>query len=411
LGDGFEVQQLFTEFLRWPNCICCYRYEQIIRFYDNGAVEPRFISHGPGCDDDSVYRPFWRIDLDLAGPENDEVWFWEDGRWQEGTTETSLDQFDEQSPDNHKLFTAGGGLRYYWQPIRTDPLGGDDGRLYLLQFDEEEGVGPTATGPADTFWPPGQWLNGEQVSGGNYVIWYIPILNTRWMEPWWCVPDPEPDFSPCEAILRLEPGGPLAVEPIREANETTEPAVPTATRSSEATTTPRPIAGEDGPAILLNAGCGACHALDSLGLDREIGPDLSHAAEWAGQRVDGLSAAAYLRQSILEPDAFIAPACPDGPCQPGIMPENYGRRLSPAQLNTLIAYLLDQGTAPSPIEGTSLPPSIGENEEVTRSFPGVDNQEGETTTSSIFVISFITLIIIVGLGLVHLNRKEDQEPS
>ncbi|HFE66355.1 MAG TPA: hypothetical protein ENJ93_03745, partial [Chloroflexi bacterium] len=28
-ADGFEVRQLFTEFTRWPNCICCYRYEQI----------------------------------------------------------------------------------------------------------------------------------------------------------------------------------------------------------------------------------------------------------------------------------------------------------------------------------------------------------------------------------------------
>ena len=31
LGDGFEVRQIFTEFTRWPNCICCYRYEEIMR--------------------------------------------------------------------------------------------------------------------------------------------------------------------------------------------------------------------------------------------------------------------------------------------------------------------------------------------------------------------------------------------
>ncbi len=71
LGDGFEVRQLFTEFTRWPNCICCYRYEQVIQFYEDGHLEFRFVSYGPGCDDLSVYRPFWRIDLDLDGPEND----------------------------------------------------------------------------------------------------------------------------------------------------------------------------------------------------------------------------------------------------------------------------------------------------------------------------------------------------
>lgn len=67
LGNGFEVSQLFTEFTHWPNCICCYRYEEIIRFYADGALEFDFVSHGPGCDEIPSYRPFWRIDLDLDG--------------------------------------------------------------------------------------------------------------------------------------------------------------------------------------------------------------------------------------------------------------------------------------------------------------------------------------------------------
>ncbi len=67
LGDGFEVRQLFTEFLAWPNCVCCYRYEEIIRFYADGSMDLDFISHGPGCDDPMIYRAFWRIDLELAG--------------------------------------------------------------------------------------------------------------------------------------------------------------------------------------------------------------------------------------------------------------------------------------------------------------------------------------------------------
>ena len=67
------ARQLFTEPFDWPNCVCCYRYEQIIQFYDDGTWEPRFVSHGPGCDAWAEYRPFWRIDVDLEGPEGDNV--------------------------------------------------------------------------------------------------------------------------------------------------------------------------------------------------------------------------------------------------------------------------------------------------------------------------------------------------
>jgi hypothetical protein len=77
LGDGFEVRQIFTEFTRWPNCICCYRYEEILQFYADGRFQPRFVSHGPGCDDLSVYRPFWRIDVDLDGGPGDQVWLFD----------------------------------------------------------------------------------------------------------------------------------------------------------------------------------------------------------------------------------------------------------------------------------------------------------------------------------------------
>ena len=87
LGDGFEVRQIFTEFTRWPNCICCYRYEEIMRFYADGRFQPRFVSHGPGCDDLSVYRPFWRIDVDLDGGPGDQVWLFEAPQWTEQTTE------------------------------------------------------------------------------------------------------------------------------------------------------------------------------------------------------------------------------------------------------------------------------------------------------------------------------------
>ncbi len=408
LGEGFEVQQLYTEFLRWPNCICCYRYEQIMRFYADGRFEARFVSHGPGCDDDSIYRPFWRIDMDLGGPNSDAVWYWQDGQWQEGTTETRLDLFEDRSPDNQKLFTEGGGLRYYWEVVDTDPTGADEGRLFLLNFDEEEGVGPIATGPADTFFPPQGWVDEEPVSGENIVVWYVPLLNTRWEDPYWCVPDPDPDFSPCEAILRIVPGGELVVAPPIEVITAEETAAPTASQTAGPTATPRPIAGEDAASILLNAGCGACHRLNSVGLEGEIGPDLSNTAAWAGERIEELSAADYIRQSIVEPGAFIASDCPESPCRDGVMPANYRERLAEEQIEAIVEFLLQQGveTEQEADSGFSLPPAIGQNNlPLGTSSGGTGAQLEETADTRLLIIPLITFVIIFGLVVVQVRRR------
>ena len=140
LGDGFEVRQMFTEFTRWPNCICCYRYEEIIRFFGDGRLEFAFISHGPGCDDLSVYRPFWRIDVDLDGPDNDRVWLWDESAWLEQPVEFEAHPLvDTISPDGHNLATFDGDLHYRWAMEESDPLGLDEGYLFLLRYADNEG--------------------------------------------------------------------------------------------------------------------------------------------------------------------------------------------------------------------------------------------------------------------------------
>jgi hypothetical protein len=122
LGDGFEVRQLFTEFTHWPNCICCYRYEEFMRFYEDGRFQIGFVSHGPGCDDLSVYRPFFRIDLALNGRGGDEVWAWDANQWVEVAEEMEFYPFvDDLSPDNEKLATFDGDTHYRWQMFRSDP--------------------------------------------------------------------------------------------------------------------------------------------------------------------------------------------------------------------------------------------------------------------------------------------------
>ncbi len=396
LDGTFEVRQLFTEFLRWPNCICCYRYEQIMRFFSDGTFEAQFISHGPGCDDLSSYRPFWRIDVDIGDSINDEVWYWDGSTWQLADLEIFLPLFSGTSPEGYILFTAAGDLAYLWSPLRTDPLGLDDGRLYVLRYGERQGEGVIQTGPADTFWPPGQWLSEEPLSKNNIVIWYIPILKTKQGGPWWCMPDPEPDFSPCDAILQVEPAQGLPESPTPTATSRqpeTETPRPTATTTPAPTSTPWPIAGNDPETIILNSGCGSCHVIGNLGEVGKVGPDLSNIGFKAGNRVPGLGAAEYIRQSILEPGAFISPDCPNGSCQDNIMPADYSSRLTPTQIEILVSYLLEQRTgAPTPtitLSPADTPSSVSPTREALDTPTAVplspDHAEGISSTSILIV--------------------------
>ena len=80
------------------------------------------------------------------------------------------------------------------------------------------------------------------------------------------------------------------------------------------------------------AGCITCHSLaEGTNL---VGPSLYAIATTAETRVPGLSAEEYLRQSILEPDAFVV----DG-YSAGVMPA-WGEVLSDAQVGALVEYML-----------------------------------------------------------------------
>ncbi len=404
LGDSFQISQLFTEFTYWPNCICCYRYDETVRFYDDGSFDLRFTSHGPGCDDLSIYRPFWRIDLDLNGRPNDNVWVWQENQWAEATTEMEIHPFvDDLSPDGHKIATLDGAVSYRWHMQPTDPLGLDETRFFILQNKEGEGDGPIITGPGDTFQPPRQWVDGDPVSGGDVVFWYVPLLKTKKGGPYWCMPDPEPDFSPCEAILRVETAGELvqpSVEEIAEAEvEAAATVPPQPTPTPAPTPTPRPIQGEAAEDVILNAGCGACHKIGSLGEAHKVGPDLSTIGAVAATRIAGMTAEAYLRQSILAPNAYIVPDCPNAPCIANIMPRDYETRLSPQQIDTIVAYLLTL----TEIVPETEPTIIGEDTAVSPAPKNiaapktVNNQPQNNTALLVVQLLLLTLVFLLTL--------------
>lgn len=79
--------------------------------------------------------------------------------------------------------------------------------------------------------------------------------------------------------------------------------------------------------------CAVCHAVTPG--DDGVGPSLAGVATVAGDRVEGLSAELYLRQSILLPDEYVVEGWP-----PGQMLPFYRDDLSEADLDALVAYLL-----------------------------------------------------------------------
>jgi len=88
--------------------------------------------------------------------------------------------------------------------------------------------------------------------------------------------------------------------------------------------------------LFLESGCGSCHALTDAGTSANVGPSLNtlgpSARSLNPKRPDD-----YVRQSIENPQAYVVKGYP-----PGVMPAFKGK-LSPAEINTLVAYLHKTG--------------------------------------------------------------------
>ena len=89
---------------------------------------------------------------------------------------------------------------------------------------------------------------------------------------------------------------------------------------------------ERGAAIFASAGCGGCHTLSKAGTDSQIGPSLDDLEARADDA--GVTVSEFVRQSIVDPDAVIAPEY-----QPGVMPKDFAQSLSPEELDALVAYV------------------------------------------------------------------------
>ncbi|HXF63012.1 MAG TPA: cytochrome c [Caldilineaceae bacterium] len=112
-----------------------------------------------------------------------------------------------------------------------------------------------------------------------------------------------------------------------------------------------PAAGEEAAAegprppqqIFQELGCMGCHNINEPQTDSSrgpIGPNLGNLNENAPNRVPGQDAVTYVHTSIAEPNAFVVPGY-----QPNLMPQGLTDRMTPEELDALIAWLLDPNRA------------------------------------------------------------------
>jgi mono/diheme cytochrome c family protein len=97
--------------------------------------------------------------------------------------------------------------------------------------------------------------------------------------------------------------------------------------------------------IVIKAACIGCHVIPGIpAAVGQVGPDLSNIGVDGASRIPGYTAEQYIRESLLNPNAFIAPECPAGPCLPNLMVQNLGDTLTAEEIDTLVAYLASLGT-------------------------------------------------------------------
>jgi cytochrome c551/c552 len=89
-----------------------------------------------------------------------------------------------------------------------------------------------------------------------------------------------------------------------------------------------------GKEVFSAQGCGSCHTYAPAGTTAKVGPSLDVLPTRADE--EGKSLADFARESIVEPNAVL----PAG-FMAGVMPSDFGQKLSDQELNDLVAFLSD----------------------------------------------------------------------
>jgi mono/diheme cytochrome c family protein len=111
----------------------------------------------------------------------------------------------------------------------------------------------------------------------------------------------------------------------------------TPTTTTVQTTTTSSSGGDvaAGKALFASSGCASCHTFGPAGSHGTIGPDLDTAPAQDAQADGNMPLAAFVKESIVTPDAYIAKGFTKG-----LMPGNFGSTLSSSQIDDLVAFVL-----------------------------------------------------------------------
>jgi nitrite reductase (NO-forming)/hydroxylamine reductase len=199
-----------------------------------------------------------------------------------------------------------------------------------------------------------------------------------------------------------------AEQAANEAQQETEPL-------PEPITTPAPaqevrqIEGTEAEEIMLNAGCTSCHQIGVLGEGHKVGPDLSDIGWQAQGRVEGMTAEDYLLQSLIDPNVYLAPECPNGPCLANIMPRDYGQRLSGEQQEIIVTFMMEQQTPTAPTESVDEAPEGGKP--APKAVPAAKTVPPSTSRNVSAVrlasILLLTLVFLVSLFIFLRGAPDD----
>jgi cytochrome c551/c552 len=116
---------------------------------------------------------------------------------------------------------------------------------------------------------------------------------------------------------------------------TTTSAATTGTTSATTTSSSGGGNAAAGEAVFKANGCAGCHTFKPAGATGQIGPNLDTAPTSDAKADNNMDLTAFVKQSIQDPDAYIAKGF-----SKGIMPTNFGTKLSPTELNDVVAFIV-----------------------------------------------------------------------
>ncbi len=184
---GFQLIQDFRSPV-WP-LSCNYRYQNLFEFYEDGTFRVTGVNMGLGCGVGANYKPVFRCDL--FGDENgvEHVEKWQSGKWetlsQEGWSYHPSEWLRDSLGAIYKIGATDG------QGYRVIPLnrwGKDRSRVdfsysYVCSYHKEKEEGQSNMSTIGTHdaknhkHGPDKFVNGELLSGGDVVLWYVPQMS------------------------------------------------------------------------------------------------------------------------------------------------------------------------------------------------------------------------------------------